>query len=118
MNPMMNQGMGMGMNMNMNMQPMQQMQQPMFKQIAIGQGIDMKEFQSIVSSATNVYMMKQTPLSTMTANSIKSLLGGEWFVFVSPVGSNDANFALTSLKGGDFMQFSLNTTLYQVCRLA
>lgn len=109
----MNMGMGgMGMNMNMGMMP-----QPVFKQIAIGQGIDMKEFNSIVTSATNCYMMKQTPLSTMTANSIKSFLGGEWFVFISPLGSTDSNFALTSVKGGDFMQFSLDSTLYQICRL-
>lgn len=93
------------------------MYQPMFKQIAVGSGIDMNEFNKIVQGATSAYMQKILPLSISTANMIKQMLKGEWFVFVSQVTDNDFNFALTSVAGGDFMSFSLDTTLFQVCRL-
>ena len=105
--PMMQPGMPM-------MQPM--MPQPMFKQIAVGHGIDMNEFNKIVSAATFVYQSRQTPLSTATANYIKQNLGGEWLVVTYPVG-RQYDFCLSSVKGGDFMSFSLDNTIYQICRL-
>ena len=96
------------------MQPM--MPQPMFKQITVGYGIDMNEFNKIVSAATFVYQSRQTPLSTLTANYIKQNLGGEWLVVTYPIGSQ-YDFCLSTVKGGDFMSFSLDNTLYQICRL-
>ena len=54
------------------MQPMM-MQQPMFRQIAVGHGIDTNEFNSIVAAATNCYMMKSMPMSSAVTNAIKSL---------------------------------------------
>lgn len=105
--PMMQPGMPM-------MQPM--MPQPMFKQITVGYGIDMNEFNKIVSAATFVYQSRQTPLSTLTANYIKQNLGGEWLVVTYPIGSQ-YDFCLSTVKGGDFMSFSLDNTLYQICRL-
>ena len=92
------------------------MPQPMFKQIMVGAGIDMNEFNKIVTAATFVYQSKQTPLSTATANYIKQNLGGEWLVVTYPVG-RQYDFCLSSVKGGDFMSFSLDNTLYQICRL-
>ena len=112
--PMMGQPM---MGQPMMGQPMMMMPQPIFKQIAVGQGIDMNEFQSIVQAATYAYQTKVNPLSTGVANTIKQRIGGEWFVFVSPVGIKDYDFALSSVKGGDFMSFSLDNTLFQVCRI-
>ena len=92
------------------------MPQPMFKQIMVGSGIDMNEFNKIVAAATFVYQSKQTPLSTATANYIKQNLGGEWLVVTYPVG-RQYDFCLSSVKGGDFMSFSLDNTLYQICRI-
>ena len=112
--PMMGQPM---MGQPMMGQPMMMMPQPIFKQIAVGQGIDMNEFQSIVQAATYAYQTKVNPLSTGVANTIKQRIGGEWFVFVSPVGIKDYDFALSSVKGGDFMSFSLDNPLFQVCRI-
>ena len=34
-------------------------QQPVFKQISVGQGIDMKEFQSITQCCIQAYQLKQ-----------------------------------------------------------
>lgn len=61
--------------------------------------------------------MKQTPLSTGSANLIKQQLKGEWFVYVCELGKKNYDFALTTLKGGDFMSFLIDNKLFQVCRL-
>ena len=112
--PMMGQPM---MGQPMMGQPMMMMPQPIYKQVAVGAGIDMVEFNSIVQAATFAYTSKMVPLSTGVANSIKQKIGGEWFVFISPVGIKDYDFALSSVKGGDFMSFSLDNTLFQICRI-
>ena len=112
--PMMGQPM---MGQPMMGQPMMMMPQPIYKQVAVGAGIDMVEFNSIVQAATFAYTSKMAPLSTGVANSIKQKIGGEWFVFISPVGIKDYDFALSSVKGGDFMSFSLDNTLFQICRI-
>ena len=93
------------------------MPQPVYQQIAVGHGIDMKEFQLIVNAVTQAYMSRQMPLSNVAANYIKMNLGGDWFVFVSDVGIEDYDFSLTTVKGGDFMAFSLDNKKFQVCRL-
>ena len=110
--PMMGQPM-----MGQPMMGMPMMPQPIFKQVAVGAGIDMTEFNTIVQAATHAYTMKLTPLSTGTANTIKQRLHGEWFVFCAPVVAKDYDFALSSVKGGDFMSFTLDHTLFQVCRI-
>ena len=113
-NPMMNQGM-MGGMMNPMMGGMM-MPQPIYKQISVGPGIDMVEFQRIVQSATQVYQMKQHPLSQHTANAIKMMLGGEWLCVCYPT-TRAYDFTLTTVKGADMMVFSLDNTLFQLCRI-
>ena len=44
------------------------------------------------------------------------MLGGQWVVVCYP--ENRAyDFALTTVKGGDFMTFTVDNVLFQVCRL-
>jgi hypothetical protein len=117
-NYMMQQGIQSGGMMSTNpMMGGMMVNQPVYRQIAIGHGIDMKEFQLIVNSVTQAYMSRQMPLSNIAANYIKSSLGGDWFVFVSDVGIEDYDFSLTTVTGGDFMAFSLDNKKFQVCRL-
>ena len=92
------------------------MPQPIYKQISIGPGIDMNEFNRIVQSATQVYQMKQHPLSQYTANAIKMMLGGEWLCVCYPT-TRAYDFTLTTVKGADMMVFSLDNTLFQICRI-
>ncbi len=103
--------------MNFNNFNMQQTTQPIFKQYAVGSGIDNNEYQAIVNAATKAYQGKMNPLSTNTANGIKQILGGEWFVFISPMSNKDYDFCISSVTGGDFLSFSLDNTLFQICRL-
>ena len=89
---------------------------PIYKQISVGMGIDMIEFNKIVQCATTVYQSRVSPLSTHTANSIKAMLGGEWLVVCYPA-TKTYDFSLSTVKAADFMVFSLDNTLYQVCRI-
>lgn len=91
--------------------------QPAFKQYAVGKGIDQNEYNSIIQAAKTAYTMRHNPLSGNTIKGIKGFIGGEWFVLVSPVGSNAFDFCLSCVAGGDFMSFSLDNTMFQVCRL-
>ena len=91
----------------------------MYKQISIGQGIDMNEFNRIVDCCKHFYMQIREGPNTAerTAEGIKQMLGGDWFVFVSNLGYEDFDFSLTKVKGGDFMAFSLDNKKFQVCRI-
>ena len=91
--------------------------QPVYKQISIGKGIDMNEFNSIVECCKQVYMSGATPLSEHCTNAIKQRLGGDWFVFQCELNNTDFDFYLTKVKGGDYMTFSLDNRKFEVCRL-
>ncbi len=95
----------------------QQVYQPQFKQYAVGTGIDNNEYQNITKGCTQAYISRQNPLSTSSATNIKKAIGGEWFVCCSPLGNKNFDFCLSSVSGGDFMSFSLDNVLFEVCRL-
>ena len=91
--------------------------QPIYKQISVGQGIDMNEFNSIVECCKQVYMGGMKPLSENCTNAIKQRLGGDWFVFAYNMNESEFDFHLTKVRGGDFMTFSLDNKKFEVCRI-
>ena len=91
--------------------------QPVYKQISVGKGIDMNEFNSIVECCKQAYMSRATPLSEHCTNAIKQRLGGDWFVFQCELNNTDFDFYLTKVKGGDYMTFRLDNRKFEVCRL-
>ena len=95
----------------------QQMQPQNFKLLARGQGIDNNEYNAIITSATSAFNARMNPLSTGTAKLIKQMIGGEWFVFVCPVGEQNYDFSLSVVTGGDFLSFYIDKFHFQVCRL-
>ena len=103
-------------------QPYQQQLQftppPDFKLMSRGQGIDDNEYKAIISSASNAFNARMNPLSNAVARLIKQMIGGEWFVFVCPVGVVDYDFCLSVVTGGDFLSFSISKLHFQVCRLS
>lgn len=103
-------------NMGYQQQP-QQYVQPVFKQYAVGSGIDNNEFNNITKACTQAYTQKSNPLSTNASSLIKQYLGGEWFVCCSPLGNKNFDFCISSVTGGDFLSFSLDNVLFEVCRL-
>ena len=108
-----NFNMGGGMNMGgMNMM----YSEPVYQQISVGQGIDQKEYQTIVNCCKQAYMAKISPMSNQAGKLIKQYLGGEWFVITSSTYQKKYDFCVTSVEGGDFMAFSLDQTLFQVVK--
>ena len=93
--------------------------QPVYKQITVGQGIDMNEFNRIVDCCKNAFIQLGGAPQTakMAAEGIKQMLGGDWLVFISNLGYENFDFSLTKVKGGDFMAFSLDNKKFQVCRI-
>ena len=91
--------------------------QPVYKQISVGQGIDMNEYNRIVDCCKQCYMSRATPLSEHCCNAVKQALGGDWFVFQCEMGNADFDFHLTKVRGGDYMTFSLDNKKFEVCRL-
>ena len=93
--------------------------QPVYKQITVGQGIDMNEFNRIVECCKQAYIQNRGASQTarIAGEDIKRQLGGDWLVFISNVGYENFDFSLTRVKGGDFMAFSLDSKKFQVCRI-
>ena len=89
----------------------------LYRQITIGRGIDMNEYNNIVGAVKQVYMSGTQPMATACADSIRRAIGGDWFVFISDVGIEDYDFSLTRVRGGDFIAFSLDSKKFQVCRI-
>ena len=90
---------------------------PNLKIIAKGYGIDQNEFNNITNSCINSYLSKAYPLSTTSSYDIRRAIGGEWFVCCSPAGSKDLDFSLTSARVDDHLIFTVDSVLFQVCRL-
>ena len=93
--------------------------EPVYKQITVGQGIDMKEYNRIVDCCKQAYMKLRGASQTAreAGENIKRTLGGDWLVFISNVGYENFDFSMTRVKGGDFMAFSLDSKKFQVCRI-
>ena len=107
--------------MNYNNQQNNQFQQNQYKpnlQIKTrGNGIDQNEYNTITNSCINAYSNKAYPLSTNASNNIKNTIGGEWFVCSNPNDKKDFDFSLTSARTEDSLIFTVDTILFQVCRL-
>ena len=93
--------------------------EPVYKQITVGQGIDMNEYNRIVDCCKQAYMRLRGASQTAkeAGENIKRTLGGDWLVFISNVGYENFDFSMTRVKGEDFMAFSLDSKKFQVCRI-
>ena len=91
--------------------------EPIYKQLTVGRGIDMNEYNNIVGVIKQIYMAGTQPMGTACVEGIRRAIGGDWFIFISDVGIEDYDFSLTRVKGGDFISFSLDNKKFQVCRI-
>jgi hypothetical protein len=90
---------------------------PVFKQIAIGKGIDQNEYDTIISCCSQAYVDNKSSYSTPSAKLIKHNLKGDWIVVCNPIDFLDFEFSMTKITGSDYVSFTLNDTLFQVCRI-
>ena len=93
--------------------------EPVYKQITVGQGIDMNEYNKIVDCCKRAYIQTRGAPQTaqLAGEGIKQMLGGDWLVFISNLGYENFDFSMTRVKGGDFRAFSLDNKKFQVCRI-
>ena len=91
--------------------------EPVYRQITVGRGIDINEYNNIVGAIKHVYMQGTQPMATACADGIRRAIGGDWFVFISDQGIEDFDFSLTRVRGGDFIAFTLDSKKFQVCRI-
>ena len=89
---------------------------PVYNLISQGRGITRVEEQGIVFCAMTIFQEEMKPLSNNTASYIQTKLGGDWLVIIYPQGK-PIDYNLTFITGDDFMVFTIDTTVYQVCRL-
>ena len=91
--------------------------EPAYRQLKVGRGIDMNEYNNIVGAIKHLYMQNRQPMASAAAEAIRQAIGGDWFVFISDYGIEDFDFSLTRVQGGDFLSFTLDNKKFQVCRI-
>ena len=89
---------------------------PVYNLIKQGNGISKTEEQGIIFCAMTIYQEEFKPLSNYTAKYIQTKLGGDWLVIVFPEGK-PIDYNLTYISRNDYMYFTLDTTVFQVCRI-
>jgi len=90
--------------------------QPVIRGKARGYGIILMIMQELLN-AIQVFISKDArPYSANASNSIKQIFGGDWVVVCYPE-QRAYDFDLTTVKGGDFITFTVDNALFQVCRL-
>lgn len=67
-----------------------------------------------MTAVYNAVTNKLKPISSGVSNSIKQMIGGEWFVFVCKVGAPNFDFCLSTVLGNDFMKISIDETFGEI----
>jgi serine/threonine protein kinase len=94
--------------------------QPAFKKYMVGHRINTQQSSAIVKACIKNYIkMKEefkSKISKKVAEEIKGELGYNWLVMISDLDSGEFDFSLSPAKKGDFIVFSLDKRLFQVCK--
>ena len=88
-----------------------------YRLIKRGQEIGDLEYSSIVAAAKQALNCRDDPLSNGVTRRIKSLIGGEWFVYVCMEGLKGYDFNLSVMQGNEYVSFILGDFHFQVCKL-
>ena len=92
--------------------------QPVYKQYAIGKGMNMTMTSIIVNYCKYYYMQMKCGKSTarICAEAIKRKLGDNWLVMISDLKCGKFDFHVSIAKKEDFIVFSLDNKLFQICK--
>lgn len=90
---------------------------PNFRLLKRGNGIDEREYSTIINAAGQALANREDPLSDGITRRIKQNIGGEWFAFACAEGLKGYDFSLSIVTGNDFMSFVIDRFHFQVCRL-
>ena len=90
---------------------------PNFRLLKRGNGIDEREYNTIINAAGQALSNREDPLSDGITRRIKQNIGGEWFAFACSEGLKGYDFSLSIVTGNDFLSFVIDRFHFQVCRL-
>ena len=92
--------------------------QPVYKKIAVGNRINNNELDIIVKCCKTAFVEMKGKKNTAkkAAEAIKEMLGDNWLVLISYLKNGHFDFNISPSKIGDFVVFSLDNKLFQICR--
>ena len=92
--------------------------QPTFKIYSIGKGINNVQANIIINCCRKCYIQTKGGLMTAkkSAELIKGLLGSNWLILISYLNCQQFDFNISAAKAGDYIVFSLDRRLFQICR--
>ena len=91
---------------------------PVLKKYAIGNTIDNNQLNIIINCCKKAFIMMKGGKNTAkkSAEDIKKQIGHNWLVLISNVDSDEFDFNISPSKKGDFVIFSLDDKLFQICK--
>ena len=92
--------------------------QPILKKYAVGRRINADQSKIIIEICKKCYILMKGGLMTAkySAEGIEKTLGNNWLVMISDLDCGEFDFSISQAKKGDFIMFSLDKKLFQVCR--
>ena len=92
--------------------------EPIYRQYKIGDKIDINELNIIVNCCKYYYIQMKGGkfIARSASEAIKRKLGDNWLILISNLKCGQFDFNLSPGKKGDFLVFSLDNKLFQVCR--
>jgi len=92
--------------------------QPEFKKYAVGRGINNNQANIIINCCKKYYMQTKGKLkiAKMASEGIKKELGNNWLILISNLETGQFDFSISAARKGDFIVFSLDKKLFQICR--
>ena len=92
--------------------------QPFYKKYVVGNRIDNNQLNIIVNCCKNAFIAMKGGKNTakQSAEDIKRIIGDNWLVLISDIKTVQFDFNISPAKKGDFVVFSLDNKLFQICR--
>ena len=92
--------------------------QPEFKKYAVGRGINNNQANIIINCCKKYYMQTKgkVKIAKMASEGIKKELGNNWLILISNLETGQFDFSISAARKGDFIVFSLDKKLFQICR--
>ena len=92
--------------------------QPVLKKYAVGRRINTEQSNIIIKTCKKAYILMKGKLMTVkyAAEEIQKIIGNNWLVMISDLDCGEFDFSISQAKKGDYIMFSLDKKLFQVCR--
>jgi serine/threonine protein kinase len=92
--------------------------QPSYKRYKIGNKINGNQLKMIVNCCKKYYLQMKggVGIAMKASEELKQSLGGNWLIFISNLKCKQFDFNISSIQKGNFVIFSLDKKLFQICK--